>query len=248
MIELVGLLLVIISALFMLILAMVNRGREGRPRLRQIQPVQRMQKAIAQVVESGDRLHVSLGNAGMLESNNASTLAGLSALGCISRLSVMSDHPPFATSGESISALLGKNILHAGFREGNSLDLYDPDQARLTGITPFSYVGGMLPLMHDNEISANMLIGHFGPEIALVTEAAHRDRSFILGASDALQAQSVLFASTPDVLIGEEVFAIPAYLQAGPLHLSSLQTQDVLRWLLIVLMIGGAALKVLGIF
>jgi len=245
--ELGGLVLVVISALWVTFTAMLSQRKRKAPALRPIKPLQRLQKAVAQVVESGDQLHISLGYGSLLEPHNASTIAGLSALEKISKLTVLSDRSPYATSGEGSLVWLSKNMLHAGYREGNSLDLFDPDQARLSGISPFSYTGGLLPLMHDTDISANILIGHFGSEIGLVTEAAHRERTFTVAASDSLPAQAVLYATTPDILIGEELFAVPVYLNAGALHRSSLHTQDLLRWLLIALMVGGAALRILGV-
>ena len=39
--------------------------------------------------------------------------------------------------------------------------------------------------------------------------------AFVLAASDAFSAQSVFYATAGETLIGEELFAIPAYLQAG---------------------------------
>ena len=48
-------------------------------------------------------------------------------------------------------------------------------------------------------------------------------------------------------LIGEELFAVPAYLQAGPFHVASLQVQDILRWVVIALILGGVVLKLVGV-
>jgi hypothetical protein len=247
LLELSGFVLVIITTVCMLALAVYAKGNDRRLLLRPIQALQRLQKAIARVVESGNRIHISLGNANITDPNNASTFVGLSTLERIAQLSVASDNSPYATSGESAIALLSKNMLHAGFHQGGSLELFDPDNARLSGITSFSYIGGLMPLVHDKEISTHLLIGHFGSEIALIVEAANREKAFILGASDSLPAQSVMFATTPDALIGEELFAPPAYIQAGNMHRASLHTQDILRWILILVMIGGAALKILGI-
>jgi hypothetical protein len=68
-----------------------------------------------------------------------------------------------------------------------------------------------------------------------------------MGGSENLTAQAILFASTPDVLVGEEMYATAAYLQAGSAHRASLLAQDIFRWLLILALLGGAALKFLGL-
>ena len=68
-----------------------------------------------------------------------------------------------------------------------------------------------------------------------------------MAASDTLAAQAVLYASAQEPLIGEELYAAGAYMDAGPLHTASLTVQDILRWLMIVVILGGAAFKLLGI-
>jgi hypothetical protein len=57
----------------------------------------------------------------------------------------------------------------------------------------------------------------------------------------------VLFASTQDELIGEELFATSAYLGAGVSHRASLTLQDLLRWLVILTLLGGTVAKILGV-
>jgi hypothetical protein len=56
-----------------------------------------------------------------------------------------------------------------------------------------------------------------------------------------------LYATAQEPLIGEELYAAGAYLQAGPLHISSLRAQDILRWVLAAIILGGAILKFLGV-
>ena len=57
----------------------------------------------------------------------------------------------------------------------------------------------------------------------------------------------MLFVAAQDPLIGEELFAAGAYLGAGRSHAASLTVQDILRWVLILFLLGGAALKMLGV-
>jgi hypothetical protein len=43
------------------------------------------------------------------------------------------------------------------------------------------------------------------------------------------------------------MFAAGAYADSGPVHLASLTVQDILRWLAILVMLGGALLKIAGV-
>jgi hypothetical protein len=55
-----------------------------------------------------------------------------------------------------------------------------------------------------------------------------------------MTGQALLFGSAQEPLIGEEVFATGAYMDAGVVHQASLRTQDVLRWIIIIGLILAA--------
>jgi hypothetical protein len=240
--NLIGLGLVVLATVLMVFFTLPLRGRKPAV-LRPMPAVRRLQRAIGLAVEQGKRLHLSLGRASIVGPNVASALVGLSTLERIGEISVISDQPPVATSGDGALALLSQNTLHAAYRAGNASDLYEADRGRLAGTTAFSYAAGAAQVVRSEDVSANILIGSFGPEVALMTEASDRQPAFSLAASDSLPAQAVLFATADETLIGEELFALPAYLQATPAHTASLHVQDIFRWILIVLLFAGAVLK-----
>ena len=95
--------------------------------------------------------------------------------------------------------------------------------------------------MRDESVSANLLIGSFGPEAALLADTAERENTFLLAATDSLPAQAVLYANAQDPLVGEELYAAGAYVNAGPAHRASLQVQDILRWLIVLALLAGSA-------
>jgi len=104
-----------------------------------------------------------------------------------------------------------------------------------------------MPIVRTEQISTNVLIGDFGPEAALIVDAAERQNALTLGAASDPAAQSVLFATASDPLVGEELFAAPAYVGREPSHQASLQVEDVIRWILIISLLAASGLKLLGI-
>ncbi|MGB8213507.1 MAG: DUF6754 domain-containing protein [Anaerolineales bacterium] len=225
---------------------LVALRRKSPPAFREIPAFTRLHQAIGRVVEDGSRLHISLGRGALISQQFASGLAGLTLLRRLSELTSAGDRPPIATSGDATLAILSQNTLQtASLASGQGV--YDPTAGRLTGLTPFSYAAGAMPVIRDENIAANVLIGNFGVEAALLVDSAERANIFTMAASDTLAAQAVLYASAQEPLIGEELYAAGAYMDAGPLHTASLTVQDILRWLIIVVILGGAALKLLGI-
>ncbi len=244
--TIVGAAIILLAAIVLFVLAVPLRSRV-RPVFRTIQGMLRLRRAIGLAVEEGKRLHVSLGESSLTGSSSATGLAALSALERIASLTIISDRPPVATSGEGSLSILSQDKLRVAYRDGNAIEQFDPDRGRLTGVTPFSYAAGAIPVIRDEQVSANVLVGNLGPEVGLMAEAGHQARAFVVAASDSLPAQAVIYATAGEPLIGEELFAVPAYLQGGPFHQAGLQVQDILRWLLIILILVGIILKLMGI-
>lgn len=239
--------LIVIVAAGLLLLGLFFLRRRSPALLRPIEAFDRLNKVLGLSVEDGSRLHISLGRGNLLDARGGSALAGLGMLRRIAQRTSVSDNPPIVTSGDASLAILSQDTLKAGYLAAGAGDQYRANTGRLTGLTPFSYAAGTIPVICDENVSANVVIGDFGPEVALLAEAADRENTFLLAVSSNTSAQAVLYASSHESLIGEELFASGAYVGAGPSHQASIQAQDVLRWLIILALLGGSFMKLLGL-
>jgi Domain of unknown function (DUF6754) len=240
-----GLVLVVLAAA--LLMGLSRAKRLGRPRFRVVPALARLYRAVGLSVEDGTRLLIGLGGASLLTRNGGSALAGLGLLHDVARETSVSDRPPVAVAGEASLALLAQDALQAGFRAAGAPEFFQPTSGRLAGMTPFSSAAATIPMLTDEHVSAAGLIGHFGVEAALMSDAAERAGIALTGAADDPAAQAALFASASEALIGEEIFAASAYVGGRPAHVASLVVQDVLRWLIILGIVCAAGLKVLGL-
>lgn len=240
--------LIIIAGSAFLLFVITLWKRKSPANLREISALTFLYRTLGLSMEEGTRVHISLGHGGLLDARGGSALAGLAMLRHIAERTSVSDKPSVASSGDSTLGLLTQDTLQAGYKAAGVEELYVPTTGRVTGLSPFSYAAGAMNISQNENVSANIMIGHFGPEAALLTEASDRENISIIGASDDLAGQAVLFANTQDALIGEELFAAGAYLGAGPSHLASLTVQDILRWLVIITLLGGVAAKFLAYF
>ena len=239
--------LIVFLAAALLLLAFTFLRRKSSGVFRKIEAYDRLNRAVGLAVEGGTRLHVSIGRGNLFTARGGSALAGLAMLRRLSEQTSQSDHPPVVTSGDASLAILSQDTLQSGYRAAGAEELYRFTTGRLTGLTPFAFAAGTIPVMHDENVSANVIIGDLGSEAALIAAAADSQDAELIAASDNLSAQSILFASSDEPLIGEELFAAGAYLGAGASHDASLQAQDLLRWLVILAILGGAVLKFLRI-
>jgi hypothetical protein len=236
---------VAVSAALLLIITFWRRRSPAK--LREIAALTRLYRAIGLSVEDGTRLHVSLGHGGLLEARGGSALAGLAILRGIAEKTSVSDRPAVASAGDPAIGLLTQDTIQAGYQAAGAGELYTPTTGRVTGLGPFGFAAGAMHITRNEDVSANIMLGNFGPEAALLAEASDRENVVVIGASNDLAGQSVLFASSQDALIGEELFAAGAYIGAGGSHTASLTVQDILRWLIVIALLGGAFFKFAGV-
>jgi hypothetical protein len=238
-------LIILIFVSFLLIVISVLT-RKSMPRLREIPAFTRLIRTLGLSIEDGKRLHISLGHGSLLDERGGSAFAGLATLQIISEKTSVSDMPSVASAGDPALGLLTQDTMQAGYQAAGVEEMYEPTTSRVTGFTPFSYAAGAMHIGSNENVSTNIMLGHFGAEASLLADASDRENISLIGASDNLTGQSVLYASTQDSLIGEELFATGAYLGAGTSHSASLTVQDILRWLIILTLVIGAGLKFVG--
>ena len=243
--NIIELAILVISTVLLLVITFWKRKSPAK--LREIPALTRLFRVLGLSIEDGTRLHISLGRGGFLDLRGGSGLAGLAVLRHIAERTSVSDEPAVASAGDPALGLLAQDTLQAGYQAAGVGELYVPTTGRVTGLTPFGYAAGAMSISQNENVSTNIMLGHFGPEAALLAEVSDRENITVIGASDDLTGQAVLFANTQDALIGEELFAAGAYLGAGASHVASLTVQDILRWCIIVALLGGAFAKFAGI-
>jgi hypothetical protein len=244
MMNFTELIILVISALLLGMIALWKRKSPAS--LREIPALAQLYRMLGLSVEDGTRLHVSLGYGNLLDMRGGSALAGLAMLRYIAERTSVGDAPPVASAGDSLLGMLSQDTLQAGYKAASAGELYSHITGRVAGLSPFGYAAGAMHIPQNENVSANIMIGHFGPEVALLADAAERENVLIIGASDNLAGQAVLFANSQDPLVGEELFSAGAYLEAGASHLASLTLQDVFRWVIIFVLLGGAVAKFAG--
>ncbi len=231
-----------------LLLALSRLQRKSPPKLRNITALSRLYRAMGLSVEDGTRLLISLGDPSLLTSSAGAPLAGLGMLRHLAERTSLSDRPPVAVAGEAPLAILAQDTLEAGYRAAGAGEFYQPTTGRVAGLTPFSATAGTMPILHDENVSGAVFMGHFSVDAALLADAAERQNVMAVGSSDDLAGQAVWYASAPETLIGEELFAAAAYVGGTPAQTASLTVQDILRWGIIAVLVVGSVLKLLGLF
>lgn len=246
-INFLGLGFVGLAALALLAYLALGRRASTPPVLREVNAFDFLPDTVGEAVESGKRIHMSLGTGTIGNTDTASTLAGLKVLDMIAQVAVVSDKPPIVTTSDGTAMYLAQSTLQSVYARQFAEDRYNPTLARVAGLSPLAFGAALTSTLNDEAVAGNVLIGPSGPEALLLAEAGQRANQPVLATSHDPATQGLLFAVADHTLLGEDIFAGAAYLARQPRDIAGLQTQDLLRIVVGVVIVLGVIAKTLGV-
>ena len=213
---------------FLFFLYRLKSGKTAR--LRPIKGFESIKTLVAHSIETGKPLHVTLGTGSITDQTTADSLAG-------------STETKKAGSAHVVTMADPTVMLLAHSVSGGQ------DKVRWVSPEPTAYAAGVMGTIGIEDTIGNVMIGNFGDEYLLMGEALHWQRKNITAIAGASKPDviSLVLATSPQGIWGENMFAGGAYLAEKHAHLSSLFAQDTLRWLIAFIIIGGVIATSIGL-
>ena len=231
----------VVIALVVLVIAYFSARKAPYANLRRTEAYQVAEALMHEAAEKGQRNVLALGGSTSGEPGTLSGLAGMPAWRALARRSVFNDYRATANAGDGNLALLAQMVARGEYEDALAPELFLPEHALLVGTSPSAYLAGLLPEVNQPGNSGLMMSGTFALDLA------NRKGLQSMAATDSLSAQAAFFASGAPLALGEDYYAPGAVLQTHPGAAAQLRAQDVLRVLLILGMVVGAALKMAGV-
>ena len=221
------------------------RQTKGFP-LRPIRAYQTLQGLLGRAAESGKRVHLSLGRAGIGGDQTAAVSAALAVLRHVADQGAAFGFSPIVTVADPTLMIVAQDTLHRAHRRAGMEAGYRPTTVQMIAQDAAAYAIGAQMAVDQDLIAANVMIGPLGDEYLLVGEAGARREIVQLVGSNDVSVQPLMLATSDRVLLGEEMFAAGAYLSRRPEQIASIQVQDALRLLVVVAIAIGVLLKTLA--
>jgi hypothetical protein len=137
-------------------------------------------------------------------------------------------------------------VVRAGFFQAGHPDAFDPTSVRFISSEQFAFCAGTNGIIHREKPATNIYFGRFFAESLILAETGYVNRSIqIAGTAEATQLPFFV-AACDYTLIGEELFAVSAYLSRDPRLVSSLKASDIIKVACVAAMIIGTVLASLG--
>lgn len=224
------------AILFLLVVFMANAlvRRRGQATQRPLNALLALPKLVSESIEANRPLHVGLGGVGIGSRETVLALAGAEFVYESARAVAVGDAPALITVSDVTMIPLARDTLRRAYQHHK--------HSTFLGVrwhpTSLGFAAASTALQQDDRVAGNILIGSYGAELALILGASARHKHYSIATSDRLEGQAVAFALADGYLLGEEIFAVAGYLSKNTSLISRTTTIDVLRWLVVVGLVG----------
>ncbi len=219
-------------------------ARQGKPLfIRKIAGLDEIEEAVGRATEMGKPV---LFIPGLQELDEIQTIAGVSILGRVARITAQYDTPLVVPVRYPLVLAAGQEVVEQAYAELGKQDACNKDSVRYVAGEQMAFAATVSGMMMRERPAANIFMGAFFAESLLLAETGNAAGSIQI-AGTALPEQIPFFIAACDyTLMGEELYAASAYLSHEPLLLGGLKGQDFIKMLIILCVIIGVVLTILG--
>lgn len=233
---------------FALLYFRFQRGAK-KPTLRPLPAVDSLRLLAERSIEEGRDIHLALGSGKLTQETSAQTLMGILMLDEMAEQARRANQTLILTTADPASQLVATDSISRG-EAGRGWETRT--YARFIAPQPIAYGAGTRGMMQRENLSLTAAVGHFGDEyLMLASELPNGGQEMYapeIAASARLETLPLIHLTARHPLLGEETFALGAYLTQSSAHLAGIVLQDVGRILLLVAILTGVLLKSIGYF
>ncbi|MBD3233768.1 MAG: hypothetical protein GF315_08605 [candidate division Zixibacteria bacterium] len=229
--------LIIVLIFSAVILIYTRWARKGKKLfIRKINGLDEVEEAVGRATEMGKPV---LFIPGISEIDEIETIAGISILGRVARVTAQYDTPLLVPVRYPMVLAAGQEVVEQAYMEVGKPDAYNKDIVRYVAGEQFAFTAHVNGLMMRERPATNIYMGAFYAESLLLAESGNIAGSIQI-AGTAQPAQLPFFIAACDyTLMGEELYAASAYLSREPLLLGGLKGQDWMKVLFVILIVLG---------
>jgi hypothetical protein len=220
------------------VLLYIRRARKGESLyIRKISGLDAVDEAIGRATEMGKSV---LFIPGIMEIDEIQTIAGISILGKVAKITAVYDTPLIVPVLYPMVLATAQEVVKEAYLDVGKLDRYRPDMVRYVAGEQFAFAAAVNGIMLRDRPAANIFTGAFYAESLLLAETGHSTGAIQIAGTANPDQLPFFIAACDYVLIGEELYAASAYLSREPLMLGSLKGQDLMKIFLIICIVLGA--------
>ncbi len=235
---------VVIALFLALVLYYISLAKKGKTwTFRTIAGLNAIEEAIGRSTEMGKGvLYVP----GVQDIDDIQTIASMIILGNVARMTAKYETPLMVPTNSPAVYTVADEVVKAAYSDVGRIDAYRSDQVRYITSEQFAYVAAVNGIMLRERPAANLLLGAFFAESLLLAETGHETGAIQIAGTANVHQLPFFVVACDYTLIGEEYYAVSAYLSKDARLLGSLKASDTVKILLVATIVIAAVLLTLG--
>lgn len=207
--------------------------------VRKIAGLDAVEEAVGRATEMGRPV---LFIPGLQELDDIETIAGISILGRVARITAQYETPLVVPVRYPLVLAAGQEVVEQAYREVGRQDAYNKDTVQYVAGEQMAFAATVNGMMMRDRPAANIFMGAFFAESLLLAETGNAAGSIQIAGTARPEQIPFFIAACDYTLMGEELYAASAYLSHEPLLLGGLKGQDLMKVLIALAVIIGVVL------
>ena len=205
--------------------------------IRKIAGVDAIEEAVGRSTEMGRPvLYVT----GVDETQNIQTVASLLILGHVAEMIAEYDTDIKVANAYPLTMVLAEDIVRQGYTNVGRSDAHRPENVMFITPEQFAFAAAVNGIILRDRPATNIFLGRFFAESLMLAETGYVTKSIQIGGTAEITQLPFFVAACDYAILGEELFAVSAYLSREPNLLGMLKATDLVKGLVILLIVGGA--------
>lgn len=211
--------------------------------VRRIPGVDAIEEAVGRSTEMGRPvLYVT----GVDETQNIQTVASLLILGHVAEMIAEYDTDIKVANAYPLTMVLAEEIVRQGYANVGRSDAHRPENVMFITPEQFAFAAGVNGLILRERPATNIFLGRFFAESLMLAETGYVTRAIQIGGTAEITQLPFFVAACDYAILGEELYAVSAYLSREPQLMAQLKSTDLVKGLVILLILAGALTATFG--
>jgi len=230
----------ITAAMAALLYWYVDRANKGDEiYIRRIPGVDAIEESVGRSTEMGRPvLYVT----GVEDITNIQTIASLLVLGQVAEMTAAYDTEIKVANVYPITMVVAEEIVRQGYQNAGRPDAHKPQNVMFISSEQFAFAAGVNGIILRDQPATNIYLGRFFAESLILAETGYLTKAIQIAGTAEITQLPFFIAACDYTLIGEEMFAVSAYMTREPRLLAMLKSADMVKVGVILLLVVGAAL------
>lgn len=232
--------LVLIIVVGVLMFVFSDQARRGKKLfIRRIPGIDAIEEGIGRATEMGRPvLYVP----GIDELQDIQTISSMLILGQVAKKVAEYQADIIVSCCVPIVREVADEVVKAGYYQAGYPDAYNAANVRFISSDQFAFTAGTNGIILREKPATNLFLGRFFAEALILAETGFVNKSIQVGGTAEATQLPFFVAACDYTIIGEELFAVSAYLSNDPRLVSSLKASDYIKvFCVIVILLGTIA-------